>query len=181
MLSWTRVVTPTVVNEFKLGLNASKSRSTGTVPNVPGIDLAPITVSFTGAVAIPGIGGQGASAGAAQLGGLIRANSAYNTSQQPYTNWEMRIMDTLSWIKGRHNVKFGVEFRPIRMETDRFGGTTYTFGSIDALLANTPSSIQYNAPASLPSPWNNGQTGPRHLQQEYFIAYFQDEWKVTRN
>jgi hypothetical protein len=180
MLSWTRVVTPTVVNEFKIGLNASKSRSTGIVTNnVAGLDLAPITVSFTGAVAIPGIGGQGASAGAAQLGGLIRANSAYNTSQQPYTNWEMPIMDTLSWVKGRHNVKFGVEFRPIRMETDRFGGTTYTFGSIDALLANTPSSIQYNAPASLPSPWNNGQTGPRHLQQQYFIAYFQDEWKVT--
>ena len=66
MLSWTRVISPTVVNEFKLGLNASKSRSTGiATSNVPGLDLAPITVSFTGAVAIPGIGGQGASAGAA--------------------------------------------------------------------------------------------------------------------
>jgi hypothetical protein len=180
MISWTRVLSPTVVNEFKLGLNASKSRSTGiAASSVPGLDLAPITVSFTGAVAIPGIGGQGASAGAAQLGGLIRANSAYNTSQQPYTNWEMPIMDTLSWIKGSHNVKFGVEFRPIRMETDRFGGTTYTFGSIDALLANTPSAIQFNAPAGLPSPWNNGQTGPRHLQQEYFVTYVQDEWKAT--
>jgi hypothetical protein len=73
MLSWTRVVTPTVVNEFKIGLNASKSRSTGiAISSVPGLDLAPITVSFTGAVAIPGIGGQGASAGAATLGGLIR-------------------------------------------------------------------------------------------------------------
>src|SRR5205085_1785578 len=88
MLSWTRVVTPTVVNEFKIGLNASKSRSTGIVSNpVPGLDLATISVSFTGNTAIPGIGGQGASAGAGTLGGLIRANSAYNTSQQPYTNW----------------------------------------------------------------------------------------------
>jgi len=180
MLSWTRVVTPTVVNEFKLGLNASKSRSTGVVTNpVPGLDLAAITVSFTGGVAIPGIGGQGASAGAAQLGGLIRANSAYNTSAQPYTNWEMPVLDTLSWIKGGHNLKFGVEFRPIRIKTDRFGGTTYTFPSMETLLTNSPTSIQYNAPASLPSPWNNGQTGPRHLQQQYFITYFQDEWKVT--
>ena len=179
MVAWTRVISPTVVNEFKIGLNASKSRSTGLVPSSPGIDLAPITVSFTGAVAIPGIGGQGASAGAAQLGGLIRANSAYNTSQQPYTNWEMPIIDTLSWIKGNHNIKFGAEFRPIRLQTDRFGGTTYTFSSIDNLLANNPSQIQYNAPAGLASPWNNGQTGPRHLQQEYFIAYLQDEWKIT--
>ena len=180
LISWTRVISPTVVNEFKVGLNASKSRSTGTIANpVPGVDLANITVSFTGAVAIPGIGGQGASAGAAQLGGLIRANSAYNTSQQPYTNWELPIIDTLSWIKGSHNIKFGGEFRPIRLQTDRFGGTTYTFSSIDNLLANNPSQIQYNAPAGLPSPWNNGQTGPRHLQQEYFITYVQDEWKAT--
>jgi hypothetical protein len=180
MLSWTRVVAPTVLNEFKLGLNASKSRSNGVVPiNASGIDLAPISVSFTGAVAVPGVGGQGASAGAATLGGLIRANSAYNTSKQPYTNWEMPIIDTFSWIKGGHNFKFGVEFRPIRMETDRFGGTTYTFPTIDALLSNSPTSIQFNAPAGLPSPWNNGKTGPRHLQQQYFIAYFQDEWKAT--
>jgi len=111
MLSWTRVVAPTVLNEFKLGLNASKSRSNGVVPiNASGIDLAPISVSFTGAVAVPGVGGQGASAGAATLGGLIRANSAYNTSKQPYTNWEMPIIDTFSWIKGGHNFKFDYTF-----------------------------------------------------------------------
>jgi hypothetical protein len=179
MISWNRVISPTVINELKVGLNAVKSRSNGVTASAPGVDLSQITVSFTGAVAIPGVGGQGASAGAAQLGGLIRANSAYNTSQQPYTNWELPVMDTLSWLKGGHNIKFGFEYRPIRMRTDRFGGTTYTFPTIDALLTNTPSGIQYNAPAGLPSPWNNGQTGPRHLQQQYVTFYAQDEWKAT--
>src|SRR5258706_15286997 len=121
MASWTRLLSSTMINEFKVGLNANKTRSFGVVNNtVPGLDLAPLTVNFTGSVAIPGIASQGASAGAAQLGGLIRANSAYNTRAQPYTNWELPIIDTLSWVKRNHNLKFGGEVRPIRMQTDRF-------------------------------------------------------------
>jgi hypothetical protein len=180
MASWTHLLSPTMINEFKVGFNAYKTRSLGVVNNnVPGLDLTLLTVNFTGSVAIPGIASQGASAGAAQLGGLIRANSAYNTRAQPYTNWEMPFIDTLSWIKGNHNIKTGLEIRPIRMKTDRFAGTTYTFNSINDLLANNPASVQFNADAGLPSPWNNGKTGPRHAQQEYYIGYAQDEWKVT--
>ncbi len=180
MASWTRLLSATTVNEFKVGLNAYKTRSFGVVTNtVPGLDLAPMTVNFTGSVSIPGIASQGASAGAAQLGGLIRANSAYNTRAQPYTNWEMPFIDTLSLVRGNHNYKFGGEIRPIRLTTDRFGGTTYTFNSINDLLVNNPASVQFNADAGLPSPWNNGATGPRHAQQEYYIAYIQDEWKMS--
>ena len=39
-------------------------------------------------------------------------------------------------------MKFGVEIRPIRLYTDRLGGTTYTFPNITALLNNQPSQIQ---------------------------------------
>src|SRR5262249_61111670 len=112
---------------------------------------------------------QGASAGAAQLGGLIRANSAYNTRAQPYTNWELPFINTLSLVKGNHNIKTGVEFRLIRMQTDRFAGTTYTFNSINDLLANNPASVQFNADAGLPSPWNRVHTGPRQPRHGYFL------------
>jgi hypothetical protein len=180
MASWTRILNPTLINEFKVGFNAYKTRSFGVVNNnVPGLDLASLTVNFTGSVAIPGIASQGASAGAAQLGGLIRANSAYNTRAQPYTNYEMPFLDTLSWVKGGHNVKLGVEIRPIRLQTDRFAGTTYTFNSIGDLLSNSPASVQFNADAGLPSPWNNGATGPRHGQNMYEILYAQDEWRLS--
>ncbi len=180
MASWTRIVNATMINEFKVGLNANKTRQFGVVNNnVPGLDLASLTVNFTGSVAIPGIASQGASAGAAQLGGLIRANSAYNTRAQPYTTWELPFLDTLSWAKGKHNVKIGAEIRPIRIKTDRFAGTTYTFNSINDLLANNLASVQFNADAGLPSPWNGGKTGPRHAQNQYDILYAQDEWKLT--
>ncbi|MEO8662241.1 MAG: TonB-dependent receptor [Bryobacteraceae bacterium] len=179
MLNWTRILSPTMINEVKVGLNAYKTRSSGVVAPVAGLDLASLAVSFTGSVAIPGIASQGASAGAATLGGLIRANSAYNTRQQPYTNWETPIMDTFSWVKGNHNVKLGAEIRPLRLKTDRFAGTTYTFNSIGDLLNNNPASIQFNADASSPSPWNGGATGPRHLANQFDIFYAQDEWKLT--
>ena len=180
MASWTHLVSATIVNEFKFGLNASKSRSFGVVQNnVAGLDLSPIVIAYTGGGTLSGIGGQSVSANASTLGGLIRANSAFNTRAQPYTNWEMPIIDTLSWIRGGHNVKVGGEIRPIRIQTDRFGGTTYTFNTPADLIANTPSQVQFNADAGLPSPWNNGKTGPRHAQQEYFITYAQDEWKFS--
>ena len=89
MFAWTRVFSPSVVNEIKFGLNADKTRSFGTVKPAAGVDLSSILVNFTGSVAVPGIASQGASAGAAILGGLIRANSAYNTRGP--TLYELRV------------------------------------------------------------------------------------------
>ena len=30
------------------------------------------------------------------------------------------------------------------------------------------------------SPFNNGATGPRHVKQEYYIGFFQDEWRISQ-
>ena len=65
------------------------------------------------------------------------------------------------------------------MSTDRLGGTTYTFTNLNAFLANQPSSIQFLGDESAPSVFNNGATGPRHFEQEYYIGYAQDEWRVS--
>src|SRR5262249_29665214 len=150
----------------KVGWNAAKSRTFGVSNVAPGVDLSPVLISISGIPSVQGIGGQGTSAGAASIGGLVRAHSAYNTRPQPYTNWELPFIETLSWVKGSHNMKFGAEFRPIRINTDRFAGTTYTF-TMAQLITNSPSQAQFNADAGLPSPWNSaGKTGPRQARQE---------------
>jgi len=46
-------------------------------------------------------------------------------------------------------------------------------------MNNTASTVQYLGDVSAPSPFNNGATGPRHVAQEYYIGYAQDEWHVS--
>jgi hypothetical protein len=181
VLGIQQIITPTVINETKFGFNGSKTRVSGFAPAIPGVDTSAFAVSFTGTVSIPGIGGQGTSAGASTLGNLIRSNSTQNGRGQPYTNYTMSFIDNLSVIKNQHSMKFGFEFRPVRLYTDRLGGTTYTYSNLNALLANAPSQIQVLGDTSAPDPFNGGATGNRYLKQFYLIGYAQDEWRIRPN
>jgi hypothetical protein len=166
-------------NEFKLGYNAAQTRIRGDVPSVPGVDFSSMIINLTGSVANNGIAGQGSSSGITVPGGLVRSNSAQNGRGQPYDPYTISFIDSLSSLRGNHYIKFGGEARIIRMETDRLGGTTYSFTNVNAFLANTPSQIQFLGDESAPSVFNNGATGPRHYKQEYYIAYAQDEWHAS--
>lgn len=181
MINVQQVLNSSLVNETKLGFNGVKTRLNGVAPSVNGIDLSELSIDFTGTAAIAGIGGQGVSGGAARLGGLIRSNSAQNGRALPYTNYTVTLADQLSWIRGSHSLKFGVEFRPVRMYTDRLGGTTYTFSNLNDLLNNRPSTVQIIGDVSAPNPLHGGATGNRFLKQEYYIGFAQDEWKIRRN
>ena len=167
-----------LINEFKLGYNGARTRINGQAPTVGGLDFSNIILNISGSVANTGIAGQGTSSGISIPGGLVRANSATNGRGQPYTPYSIGFIDSLNWIKGNHNAKFGGEVRLIRMYTDRLGGTTYTFSNLAAFLGNTPTSVQYLGDVSAPSVFNNGFTGERLAQQQYYIAYAQDEWKI---
>jgi hypothetical protein len=175
------VLKPTLLNEFKFGYNGVFTRTNGQAPTVNGIDLSKLVINISGNTANFAIPGQGTSAGTATPGGLIRANSATNGRGQPYTVYSLSFLDNLSWTKGNHSYKFGVEFRPSHIYTDRLGGTTYVFNSLQTFLTNSPASIQYLGDVSAPSPFNNGATGNRLAKQEYYIGYAQDEWKIKPN
>ena len=41
--------------------------------------------------------------------------------------------------------------------------------------------MQFAGDLSDPNPFNNGITGNRKAEQEYYIAYAQDEWKIRPN
>ena len=167
-----------LINEFKIGYNGARTRINGSAPIVNGLDFTNITLNISGSVANTGIAGQGTSSGISIPGGLVRANSATNGRGQPYTPYSIGFIDSLSWVRGNHNFKFGGEVRPIRLYTDRLGGTTYTFSNLNAFLANTPASVQYLGDVSAPSPFTNGPGGQRLAKQAYYIAYGQDEWKI---
>ena len=169
------------INDFKFGYNAAPTSITGAAPVINGIDFGLLAINLSGSIANTGIAGQGASSGIVIPGGLVRANSATNGHASPYDPYSLTFADTISRVAGNHLFKAGADVRVIRMETDRVGGTTYSYANIDAFLANTPSNVQYVGNLSDPSVFNNGFTGPRHTRQEYYVGYGQDEWRVNPN
>jgi hypothetical protein len=165
-------------NELKVGYNAVPTNIAGSAPVVNGVDFNSLTINLSGSVANTGIAGQGSSSGIVVPGGLVRANSATNGHAQPYDPYTVSLIDSLSTIRGGHYLKTGGEIRMIRMSTDRIGGTTYSFANLSAFLNNQATTVQYLGDVSAPSVFNDGATGPRHTQQEYYVAYAQDEWHL---
>ena len=175
------VLKTTLLNEFKIGYNGALSRINGVAPAFNGVDLSALSLNIAGSVAGFALPGQGANAGVATPGGLVRANSATNGRGQPYTPYSLSFIDNLSWTHGDHSFKFGGELRAIRMWTDRIGGTTYTWASINNFLTNSLQSTQFLGDVSAPSPFFNGSTGQPQARQNYYIGYAQDEWKLKSN
>ena len=178
MLALNSLIGSSVVNELKFGYNNAYTRIVGNAPTIAGVDYSKIIININGSVANSGIAGQGSSSGIAVPGGLVRANSATNGHASPYTPYTLSFIDNVSVLSGNHNMKFGGEVRLVRFYTDRVGGSTYTFSNLTALLANTPSQVQFLGDLSAPSIFNNGASGPVNGQQEYYILYGQDEIKL---
>ena len=178
VVSLSQVLSPTVINETKVGFNGYKTRASGVPGPSPGVNLSGVTLNLTGSVALAGIAGQGGSAGLATPTGLIRLSSAFNGRGAPYTNYTTSYIDNLNVVHLNHNMKFGVEIRPISLANDQQGGTTYTFSNVGSFLQNSPASIQFLGDLSDVSPFT-GLGGQIHLRQIYYIGYAQDEWKVT--
>src|SRR5215213_8810570 len=181
VLAVQSLLTPTLLNEFKLGYNSAYTRINGQAPTIAGFDLSSAVINISGNTANFALPGQGTSAGTAVPGGLVRANSATNGRGQPYTPYSLSFVDNVNWTNGEHNAKFGGEMRMIRVYTDRLGGTTYTYSNLTSFLTNTPQSIQFLGDVSGPSPFNNRATGQRFAKQEYYIAYAEDAWKLRPN
>jgi hypothetical protein len=108
------VLSSSMLNELKFGYNAAPTSIDGIAPTVNGIDLSRLAISLTGSVANSGIAGQGANSGIAVPGGLLRQNSAANGRGTPYNPYSLSIIDSLTWTRGRHSLKFGGEARFIR-------------------------------------------------------------------
>jgi outer membrane receptor protein involved in Fe transport len=78
------------------------------------------------------------------------------------------VSDTLSWVKGKHEIKYGGEVR--RQNSDNFSATpgTFSFASVNAFLADTPSSFSSN-------------TGNRsnRTYEDTFGLFITDKWKIA--
>lgn len=165
VLALNQVWSPRLFNETKLGYNGIKMRVQGIAGPSPNADLSRTSIAIGGLT---------------NPTGLIKLSSSFNGRGAPYTGQSLSYIDNLSFVQGRHTMKFGVEVRPISLYNNQLGGTTYTYNTVNAFIANTPNQIQFFGDLSDRSPFT-GLSGNAHVKQSYYIGYAQDEWKLKPN
>ncbi len=178
--TWNRTITSSLVNSFRVQLVPNNRAQTQSAsPN-------------STAIIIPGIG---------NFGRIFSA--PFNTFQDRY-----QFEDSLVWVRGRHAVKIGASYRPVKYHVINelwFGGQwNYASGTFPILLALPPSEQgalgAYNVGAGLPAAgppagamsalqsfnaglpllFRQGVGTPVFKGWAKFLGtYVQDSWKIT--
>src|SRR5580704_9528394 len=135
------IFSPTLVNELKFGFNRGTANTTDI--NTTGIPYAVSVSGFT----------------------TLNNNRVSTGVGNSFSE-----IDNLTWVKGRHALKVGVEIRRIQLNQGNTEAGTVVFASTGAFDANQVSTATLNG--ALPI---NG------LRKTQFYGYVQDEFKLTPN
>jgi len=128
-LNETHTFGPTIVNEMRVGFNRFSSSST------PNAQLNPAEFGIRNGVNQPiGLPQINVAGGALNFGG-----PAAQPSGRGDTTYV--VGDTLSWLKGRHSLKFGGEYRQFLNNNFRQGTGSFNFATVAEFLAGTANSF----------------------------------------
>jgi hypothetical protein len=156
-LGYIHVFTPSITNEFHAGLNRVFITFAGVFNGNPA-DYAMTSPSPV----MPEIEVGNSGTGNPWFGGITGFPQGRGDTTFSYS-------DTLAWIKGRHSIKFGGEYR--RFRNNNFNGGTggsILFPSLAAFLAGQPSQDIETALPVTPA-----------LRVNAFGAFVQDDVKVS--
>jgi hypothetical protein len=102
---------------------------------------------------------------AVNLSGFTGIN---NDSEDVEVGTTFGFIDNLTWTRGRHTFKTGMEFRRIRLNQGQTSNNTLTFPDNNSLITASLSKVDYIAPWCC-----------HKYRRAFYMPYFQDEWKVT--
>ncbi len=172
VFSWTRILSNTLVNEFRYGLNRQvvNKRELSTEPMAAvnaryGIRGIPAYDNLFGLPMFNLAGGIGYQ-------GLGEPGSMPNFKVHQVHQW----LNNLSWYRGNHNFKFGVDLRWNR--SDIFGG--------DSAHGNFSFDGQFSRISmadfllGMPAAFTLTTVLPGQMRFRNYMFFAQDDWKVTR-
>jgi hypothetical protein len=171
IIDWTNILSPTMVNDFKVGFNGYKARNITQGVVLPGLDLSDVGISIGG----------GTASGATGFVTVRGAGSTPISHASPYTAYEWSFIDNLTINRGAHTFKAGFEGNPRGIFMDQIGGVSITFPNVTSFLQNAPNLVSVSNNVSDPSPFHNGAKGVRKGNQYFLGMFFQDEWKLKQN
>lgn len=153
----TKVFSPTLVNEARLGYN--RIHITFNAVNTLNAADYGISSGVTAPIGLPQI----TVTGAFTFGGI-------NGFPQGRGDYSAAASDTLSWIRGRHTVKFGGEYRRINNNNFTYTPGTFTFPNIQAFLDDQANAFTANA-----------SNRANRIYVNSIGAFVQDSFKVRTN
>ncbi|HEX2328491.1 MAG TPA: carboxypeptidase regulatory-like domain-containing protein [Candidatus Angelobacter sp.] len=166
-LTYTRVFSPTLLNEFHFTLQRNVNKQAVPATNSPnpadlGVGVTPdqstgpTRLGFSGGLLI-GFSSQGPTA-------LVDDTFGYS--------------DTISWTKGRHTWKFGGSYLPYQ------NNTLFDFfvdGQFDIDNFNGAFNQYANLLLGLPEDYFQFGSAPSNIRQKSTFGFAQDEWHVSSN
>ncbi len=175
VLSDSYTITPQLVNEFRFGYSHLTTNQ---------------TYPFSGASAVAGLGLQGLDlANAGSDGGFPGFNFSAGTGFTPISHGDIgpsssrtiQFTDNISWIKGKHTLKFGVDFRAVSYTTVNNFGLSDEFGYLNFLGFFSGNAFA-DLLLGLPSLNIVFDIGP-HIDEisHHFATYAQDEWRISKS
>jgi hypothetical protein len=179
-LSWTRTISPTMVNEFRFATNRS-----ATFQADPADKTTPQALGFTtvnpddpkGAAPPP-----------------MFVNGAFSLGPSPQGPTKLhdttfQYQDTLSWTRGKHQLKFGGDVRWVEnnFNFDFFNNGSFFFGDFGPYTASTvPNNISPGSALAdfVGGFWDNYfqfSTARYGIRTHSLYFFGQDAWKITKN
>ncbi len=162
------ILRPTLVNSFRVAYNRTYQNFDDVIADPRAANLNFIPGQHLGTISFgtQGLNGQNGS-------GPLNFIGVDNGAPRVYAYNLFQTGDDLTYIKGRHSLKMGVDIKRIQDNetTESNGRGDYTFLDLPGFLANQP--IRFDAPPP-------GQSGYRGLRETMFGAYVQDDFKMTQ-
>ena len=169
-------ITNNLLNHFTLGIN---QRRLGEGPNL----LMP--ASYRAATLLPGLTGSGAE----KTGAYTKYNTEFGNyggsvdTKSPSST--LNITDNLSWVKGRHNVKFGGSYISLsyrRQDCNNCGGSiSYSTAATGNPSVSGQTGIGFAAfLLGLPSGGSFNFGADIDYRYKYYAGYVQDDFKVSK-
>lgn len=175
IVTWTRVVTPNIINEFK--------------GNVTRQNLVFVHPSFGGnwpeKLGFPSIIPQTMFPGVS-IGGMLTLGKTDQTSASGVrAQHQVQFSDSLSWIKGKHQIKMGIDQRWIRLNWVSYGRPSGWFDFGSGLTANPqrPAGTGFGMATYLLGEVSGGELRVRPFFSFHSWthgSYIQDDYKLTR-
>ncbi len=169
-LSWTRTISPTMLNEFRFATNR-----TATLQSVPADNTTPQTLGFSTV-------NPDDPKGAAPP--LMFVNGSFTLGPSPQGPTKLhdttfQYQDTLAWTRGKHQLKFGGDLRWVEnnFNFDFFNNGSFFFGDFGAFTGD-------NLADFVGGFWDNyfqfstARYGIRTHSLDFFA---QDAWKIGKN